>query len=139
MDAVESFELEVVTPQKKVFTGRVDTVVVPGFLGQFGVLPGHVPYITALRPGPLNFDFEGTTHRYVLGPGFAEVGESKVTLVTDGCEPVSEIELQEATEAMKTAEQVMLDSQPTDSEYLDAEAELALQGARVQAATDKQE
>jgi len=137
MDAVESFELEVVTPEKKVFTGRVDTVVVPGFLGQFGVLPGHVPYITALRPGPLTFEFEGATRRYVLGPGFAEVGESKVLLITDDCEPVSDIELQQATDAMKKAEEVMFDRQPADSEYLDAEAELALQGARVQAASDK--
>ncbi len=129
-----TFTLEVVTPQAKVFSGEVETVVAPGFLGDFGVLPGHVPYIAAMRPGVLMFDHGGTHHIYVAGAGFAEVGPDKVLLLTDLCEDASGVERSDAEARLEAAEKTLVDSDPTQHEYLDAEVDMALQVARIRAA-----
>jgi F-type H+-transporting ATPase subunit epsilon len=129
-----TFTLEVVTPQAKVFSGEVETVVAPGFLGDFGVLPGHVPYIAAMRPGVLMFAHDGNQHIYVAGAGFAEVGPDKVLLLTDVCEDASGVELSDAEARLEAAEKTLVDSDPTQHEYLDAEVDMALQVARIRAA-----
>ncbi len=129
--SADSFLLEVVTPVAKVFSGVVSEVRAPGFVGEFGVLPGHADYVTAMRPGPLTFDHEGQPRRLLVGAGFAEVGSEKVVLLTDLCEEVDGIDPTEAADAMKADEQVMLEHNPSDHEYLDAQADQALQIARL--------
>lgn len=129
-----TFLLEVVTPRAKVFSGEVAAAVAPGFLGDFGVLPGHVPYITAMRPGVLMFDHGGTHHVYVAGAGFAEVGPDKVLLLTDQCEDARGVDLSDAEARLEAAEKVLVESDPSRHEYLDAEVEMALQVARIRAA-----
>ena len=129
-----TFLLEVVTPRAKVFSGQVETAVAPGFLGDFGVLPGHVPYITAMRPGVLVFDHGGTHHIYVAGAGFAEVGPDKVLLLTDVCEDAAGVDGADAEARLEAAQKVLVDSDPTQHEYLDAEVDMALQVARIRAA-----
>ena len=126
-----SFQLVVITPQRTVFDGVVQGVTAPGFLGQFGVLPGHIPYITAMKPGLLTFDHEGQTHRYVLGHGFAEVGTERVQLLTERYEEAASIDVADATAQMQAAEKVMLEKEPSDPEYLDARASQEIHSARV--------
>lgn len=129
----ESFLLKVITPKAEVFKGEVLEVRAPGFQGEFGVLPGHVPYVTAVRPGLLTFEFEGQGRRLLVGAGFAEVGTDEVVLLTDLCEEVGGIDRAGTSEAMKADEQVMLDHNPSDHQYLDARADQLLQIARLQA------
>ncbi len=129
-----AFQLEVITPSATVFEGEVQAVTAPGFLGQFGVLPGHVPYITAMRPGLLTFEHGGEIHRFVLGHGFAEVGEGSLRLLTERYEDAAGIDVEAATREMQAAEQVMLERQPNDPEYLDAKATQERQVARLIAA-----
>ncbi len=130
-------ELEVITPARRVFSGRVTEATAPGYLGQFGVLEGHVSFVTAIRPGPLTFEADGARHHYILGAGFAEVGDDRLVVLTERCEAAEEIDLAEATEAMHRAERVMFEAEPGDPAYLDAEAELAIQVARVDAASSR--
>jgi F-type H+-transporting ATPase subunit epsilon len=136
--SADSFLLEVVTPVAKVFSGAASEVRAPGHLGEFGVLPGHADYVTAMRPGMLAFEHEGQPRRLLVGAGFAEVGADKVVLLTDLCEEVDGIDPATAAAAMKADEQVMLDHNPTDHQYLDAQADQALQIARLQAASQSQ-
>ena len=131
--SAESFLLEVITPTAKVFSSEVHSVRAPGHLGEFGVLPGHVPYVTALRPGLLTFEHEGQGRRLLIGAGFAEVGEDKVAVLSELCEEAEGIDGEAAAEAMKADEQVMLENNPSDHEYLDAQADQLLQIARIQA------
>ncbi|MDP7110386.1 MAG: ATP synthase F1 subunit epsilon [Myxococcota bacterium] len=132
--SADSFLLEVVTPAAKVFSGTVSEVRAPGFEGEFGVLPGHADYVTAMRPGPLTFQHEGQSRRLLVGAGFAEVGTDKVVLLTDLCEEVDGIDPEAAAGSMRADERVMLEHNPSDHEYLDAKADQALQIARIQAA-----
>jgi len=132
----DTFPLEVITPDAKVFAGDVETVLAPGFHGDFGVLPEHEPYITAVRAGVLRFEHEGRHHFYVVGTGFAEVSPEKVILLVDRCEDAAGSNAAEAAAAMKVDEQAMLDNDPGDPAYLDAQADMDLQIARMRAAEE---
>ncbi|MCK6529614.1 ATP synthase F1 subunit epsilon [Myxococcota bacterium] len=133
--ADQSLQLDVITPERQVFSGEVSAVIAPGARGQFGVLGGHVRYVTEVHPGPLTFDHGGRTHRYVVGGGFAQVGDGRVMVLADRCEEASTIDVEQARRDMAAAEKTMLESLPTDRAYLDAQAAQRLAIARIQAAT----
>jgi len=77
--------LSIVTPQGSVAVTDAQQVIMPGKLGEFGVLEGHIPFLSALRPGIIRFtDEAGQVQRMAIGTGFAEVGASeKVLVLTD--------------------------------------------------------
>jgi F-type H+-transporting ATPase subunit epsilon len=80
--------LEVVTPQKTAVSSEVDEVTVPGVAGEFGVLPGHTPFITALKQGTLSYRAKGgAATTLAIGPGYCEVdGKDKVVVLTQSAE-----------------------------------------------------
>jgi F-type H+-transporting ATPase subunit epsilon len=80
--------LEVVTPQKTAVSSEVDEVTVPGIAGDFGVLPGHIAFITALRQGTLTYRQKGGAAASLnIGPGYCEVdGKDKVVVLTQSAE-----------------------------------------------------
>ena len=133
--ADELFHLEVITPVKSVFAGEVAQVVAPGAKGLFGVLQGHVNYVTEVHPGPLSFSHQGQAHRYVVGGGFAQVGATRVVLLVGECQAASDIDAEAARRDMLAAERVLLEHEPSSREYLDARAALDMAQARVWAAT----
>ncbi len=75
--------LQVITPIKLVVDDRVDEVVAPGEMGEFGVLPGHVPFITTLAEGELKYKKAGVEKKLTVEGGLAEVRDDKVTVLTD--------------------------------------------------------
>lgn len=78
--------LEIVTPEKLVLKEDVEEVVVPGVLGEFGVLPGHTTLLSELGAGPLIYTKSGQSHSMNLTGGFAEVREDQVTILADQVE-----------------------------------------------------
>ena len=81
-------QLEVVTPKGKLVELAVDEVTAPGAAGEFGVLPGHVPLLTGLRPGVVSYRSGSTSGALAIGKGFAEViGDRVVILVDVGARP----------------------------------------------------
>ena len=75
--------LQVITPMKLVVDERVDEVVAPGVVGEFGVLPGHVPFITVLAEGELRYKKGSHEKKLIVEGGIAEVRDDKVTVLTD--------------------------------------------------------
>jgi len=75
--------LEVVTRTGVALKDGVDEVQAPSVNGEFGVLPGHLPLLVALRSGVLSYRRRGETKRAVIGPGFAEVGPEKVLVLCE--------------------------------------------------------
>jgi F-type H+-transporting ATPase subunit epsilon len=73
--------LDVVTPEELVVSESVDEVTAQGVEGDFGVLPGHINFLTALRPGPLTYRVGDTIRRVELGGGIAEVLNDRVTIL----------------------------------------------------------
>lgn len=80
-------ECTILTPEGKVFSGVVTSVMAPGVAGYFGVLRGHAPFITALAAGELRVESGGTTHRWRVGGGFLEVLRNKVSVLAAKVEP----------------------------------------------------
>ena len=72
---------EIVTQDRRLFEGPADMVVAPGSEGDFGVLPGHINFLTALRPGTLTYRIGESAHRLELPGGIAEVLNNRVTIL----------------------------------------------------------
>ncbi len=75
--------LEFVSPEQVLFSGDVDQVDLPGAEGDMGILPGHAPLVTVLRPGIVTIFRQGTRLPVVVIGGFAEVGPSGLTVLAD--------------------------------------------------------
>ncbi len=122
-----NIRLEVVTPQKEVVNEEVQIVVSPGELGQFGVLVGHTPFMTALQVGTVRYnDAQGEEHCVFVSGGFAEALPDKVTVLAESAERRSDIDIERAQSAQARAEK-RLESSGEDIDYL--RAKLALQRA----------
>jgi F-type H+-transporting ATPase subunit epsilon len=88
-----TFHFDLVSPEKLLFTGEVDQVDVPGTEGDFGVLAGHAPLVSALRPGIMTVTVGGNAQRMVVLGGFAEVSaDGKLTVLADLADSVEEFD-----------------------------------------------
>ena len=101
----EVFQLEIVTPEKKVVDTAVEEVQIPGKNGYIGVLPGHAPLITELSVGEIIYRESSTEQRLAVALGFAEVLPNKVTVLAETAEKPSEIDVERARKAKERAEQ----------------------------------
>jgi F-type H+-transporting ATPase subunit epsilon len=81
-----AIHVQIVTPRGIAFTGDVLDVQAPGELGEFGVLPGHIPFLTTLRPGTLALRNSDGVKKFAIGAGFAEAGPDRVVVLTESCE-----------------------------------------------------
>jgi F-type H+-transporting ATPase subunit epsilon len=99
-----SVELRIVTPKAVVWSGQADEVLAPGHHGQFGVLPGHERFLSVARPGRVVIRNEDGERIFVVGTGFIEVGAEHITVLTDICEPLEEVESAAAAQQLAEAE-----------------------------------
>ncbi len=86
------FHLTVVTPEGEAFDKQVEGVVLPGAEGEFGVLPGHEPFMTGLKAGTMQIAAGAETLYAAVGRGFAEVHENLVSVLVGSCEFAHEID-----------------------------------------------
>ncbi|MFY9909727.1 MAG: F0F1 ATP synthase subunit epsilon [Candidatus Sulfotelmatobacter sp.] len=101
----DTFQLEIVTPEKKVLDTQAEEVQIPGKNGYLGILPGHAPLITELAVGEIKFHAGGEEQRLAVAWGFAEVLPDKVTVLAESAERPSEIDVERARKAKERAEQ----------------------------------
>ncbi|MGA2692816.1 MAG: ATP synthase F1 subunit epsilon, partial [Opitutaceae bacterium] len=78
-----SLILEIVTPEARVYSETVDTVVIPTVEGEVGILPGHIPLVTQVDAGELRATKGGVTQLLVVGGGFAQVTGEKVSILAN--------------------------------------------------------
>jgi F-type H+-transporting ATPase subunit epsilon len=100
-----ALHLEIVTPEKKIFSDTVGNVYLPGADGELGILDGHAALVTALQPGELRYDKDGKTVVLAIGTGFAEVTEHKVNVLTDMALGEEQVDESKVEAAMKRAEE----------------------------------
>jgi len=105
-----TFHFDLVSPEKLLFSGEVDQVDVPGSEGDFGVLAGHAPLVTTLRPGILTIFSEGGQLRVVIDGGFAEVGPSGLTVLADMAVPVEDFDREVLAGVIKDAAEDVADA-----------------------------
>jgi F-type H+-transporting ATPase subunit epsilon len=136
---MEKVNLEVVTPARVLLRREVDMVVLPGTEGEFGVLPGHVPFLSGIVPGELRYT-AGSERGYVaLSAGFAEVFSNRVSVLVDAAEMAGEIDLERARKALSRAkERLGLDRSSKDIDFLRAEGAMKRAVARLKVAEKAQ-
>jgi F-type H+-transporting ATPase subunit epsilon len=100
-----TMKLEIVTPDRKVLSEDVEYVGAPGIMGEFGVLPNHVPFLSALGIGNLHYKQDGKAHYVFVSGGFAEVSNNQVTILAETAEKATEIDVERAMKAKERAEQ----------------------------------
>jgi len=129
--------LEIVTPERRVVREEVDEVVCPGIEGEFGVLPGHTPFLTALKIGELNYRI-GEQRKYIaITWGYAEVDHDRVEILADMAETAEEIDLRRAEEAKAKAESKLRGGTPEEVEFEQAQVSLEKAVIRIQVAGKK--
>jgi F-type H+-transporting ATPase subunit epsilon len=103
----ETFQLEIVTPEKKVVATAAEEVQIPGKNGYLGVLPGHAPLITELAIGEIVYRAGGQEQKLAVAWGFAEVLPDKVTILAETAERPNEIDVERARKAKDRAEKLL--------------------------------
>jgi len=101
----DTFQLEIVTPEKKVVDTAAAEVQIPGKNGYLGILPGHAPLITELSVGEITYRENSSEKRLAVAWGFAEVLPTKVTILAETAERPGEIDVERARKSKERAEQ----------------------------------
>jgi F-type H+-transporting ATPase subunit epsilon len=115
-----------VMPEREVLATQADMVVVPGSEGDFGVLHGHAPLISTVRPGVLEvLQGNKVEQRFIVVGGFAEVTPERCTVLADEAMPFDEVTPEQLAERERAAERDLTDA-ATDAEKATAEKELAI-------------
>jgi F-type H+-transporting ATPase subunit epsilon len=100
------FNFELVSPERLLSSGQVAMVVVPGVEGDFGVLPGHAPLMSTIRPGAIAIyeaDSNTLTRRIFVDGGFAEVSDKGLTILAESAIPVSDIDVAQVSADLAAA------------------------------------
>jgi F-type H+-transporting ATPase subunit epsilon len=132
----DTFQLEIVTPEKMVVKDVAEEMQIPGKNGYLGILPGHAPLITELAVGEITYRHGGQIHYLAVAWGFAEVLPDKVTVLAETAERADEIDIQRAQQARDRAEQ-RLKSGSTEVDYPRAEVALQKAETRLEVAEKK--
>jgi F-type H+-transporting ATPase subunit epsilon len=131
--ADDKVAFELVSPERLLLSRAVEMVVVPGSEGDFGVLPGHAPFISQVRPGVIEvYENGAVTDRIFVAGGFAEVTGERCTVLAEEAKPVGDID-RAAAEADLKAQQAKLASAATDADRATAEGGVAIAEARLTA------
>ncbi len=129
----DTFQFEIVTPEKLVARDVAEEMQIPGKNGYLGILPGHAPLITELGVGEISYRINGYTHRLAVAWGFAEVLPDRVTILAETAERAEEIDVKRAEQAKQRAEQ-RLRSGNTETDFNRAQVALERAETRLQVA-----
>ena len=118
-----SFQLDIVTPEKTIFSDTVEDVYLPGSEGEMGVLDMHAALVAPLSPGELRYKKDGKIEELAVGEGFVEVSDDKVSVLIDLAIGEDAIDEAQVEEAMKRAQEALA------GENVDHDEMAALQAA----------
>ena len=120
---MSALHLEIVPPDRLVLSTEAEYVSARGIEGEFGVLPGHVSFLSALDIGPLHYTHDGKTRYVFVSGGFAEVSNDTMTILAESAECAENIDFARAAEARRRAE-ARLAQQTENLNHIRAEAAL---------------
>ena len=130
-------QLDIVTAERLLVSEQVDYVSAPGINGVLGILPRHVPLLTALAQGSLRYKKDGEEHEFAIGGGFMEVRPDHVTVLADSAEHAEEIDERRAEEARQRAEKLLKEKPRSDPEAVRLEQALRRAEVRLKVARRK--
>ncbi len=122
----EKIQLRVITTSRLAVSEEVDEVVAPGEMGEFGVLPGHIPFISLLMPGELKFIKGGVEKKMIIWGGVAEVRNDKVSILTDNVEDPATVNTEAARREIEAITERLKDFSGMDKEFKELNRRLKL-------------
>ncbi len=123
---------EIVSQDRLVYEGEADIVIVPGTLGEMGILVGHAPLLSTLELGVIRVKSGDQEEVFTVTGGFVEVQPDIVTIMADAAENVEDIDIKRAEEAKERASKLLADESPTDPDtYLRIQAALKRSNLRL--------
>ena len=128
-----TLKISVIAPDRTVWNAEAEEVILPSSTGQLGILTGHIPLLTALDIGVMRVRIEKEWIPIVLLGGFAEVENNIITILVNGAEEGSEINIETAQNHLQEAI-TMLEEAETNKEKIEATQKIRKARARVQAA-----
>jgi F-type H+-transporting ATPase subunit epsilon len=130
---MKTLQVDVVSAEGEVFSGQAQFVALPGEQGELGILPGHAPLITRIRPGTVRIKMEdGDEELLFVAGGILEVQPGGVSVLADTAIRGKDLDEAKVNEAKRLAEQA-LESKSSDMNYASAQAELAISFAQLSA------
>jgi F-type H+-transporting ATPase subunit epsilon len=127
--------VEIVSQDRMVYQGDADMVILPGEMGEMGILPNHAPLLSTLKFGILKVRSQGQEEYFTVAGGVAEVQPDIITVLADAAENVREIDTARAEDARRRAEEYLKAGPPPDTDaYLAMEAALRRSNLRLDAA-----
>jgi F-type H+-transporting ATPase subunit epsilon len=131
----DKIRLRVVTPSRLVLDEEVDEVTAPGELGEFGVLPNHIAFLSTLVPGELSYKQNGNKSTLAISGGYAEVLDNVMTVLAPAAEFAWEIDIGRAQRAQQRAEQQLATLDREGKEWEAALTAAQLAQVRIQVAS----
>ncbi len=133
----ETLRLVLVTPERTLLDETVDEVSAPGTVGEFGVLPNHITFLSSLQAGRLEYKQGSRSTRLALSGGFAEVVDNVMSVLADRAEFADEIDLEAAQASIVEAEEKLKTLGESDPDYAETAQTWQWQQARVAAAAGR--
>jgi F-type H+-transporting ATPase subunit epsilon len=130
----KQIRVQIITPDKAVLDEAAEEVICPGLEGSFGILPGHVAFISALKPGMLKIKHSGHEQVFAIGGGYCEARADQVLVLAETAESAEEIDLEIATRERERAA-AQLQSAERGEAYVQAEISLKKALARLNVAS----
>lgn len=131
----DKIRLRVVTPTRLVIDEEVDEVTAPGELGEFGVLPNHIAFLSTLLPGVLSYKQGTRIQSVAISGGYAEVLDNVMTVLATTAEFPGEIDITRAQRAKEQAEKIIAALNPEEQDWQLADAALKKASVRLQVAS----
>lgn len=131
----EKITLRLVTPTRMLLDEEVDEVAAPGALGEFGVLPNHISFLTLLEIGEMSYRQGANRYYLALSSGYAEVLDNVMTVLANAAEYADEIDVERAQKARENAQRTIEELNREDREFLATEAALRRALVRLQVAS----
>nr|YP_009510446.1 ATP synthase CF1 subunit epsilon [Gracilaria caudata]AXI96119.1 ATP synthase CF1 subunit epsilon [Gracilaria caudata] len=128
-----TLNIRVIAPDRTVWDANAEEVILPSSTGQVGILKGHIPLLTAIDIGVMRVRIEKEWQPIILLGGFAEVKENKITILVNGAEQVSEVDIKIAQENLDKATKILNEAK-NDKDKIEATQNLRKARARIQAA-----
>ena len=137
MADADILSLEVATPIGLALSIACESIAAPSVNGEFGVLPGHLPLLAALRAGVIKYRVDGHERAAAVGPGFVEAGPQKVLLLTDSFALPEDVDVDEVTAELEEAEQRLseLETEYAGTAYEEIERDVQWAEARLELVT----
>jgi len=130
---MSTIQVEVVSAEEAIFSGLAKFVALPGEAGELGILPGHVPLITRIKPGAVRIEKDDGDEEFVfVAGGILEVQPHCVTVLSDTAIRGHDLDEAKANEARKAAEEALQNAR-NDIEIATAQSELAIMAAQIAA------